>query len=212
MERLWSYFAPRKIDYVLHPYYLELLYAKDTFILNSQNANQSNASLKKAFHYAFHELDIYHQNFPRVLILGLGLGSIIELLQENSRIDRVIAYENNSTVLRWLDAYYQISEDQLKIKEATAMNSLEEEGFFDLILVDLFEDTDIPGFLGELEFWKSLISKLNPDGRIVWNTLSSGKGRMKDEIQQVFDRRMITMENVFYYYRRRGNQSEFRFH
>ncbi len=104
--KLASYFYPITIEKSNEPYYLELVLSKNKLILNSKNANQSNEGLKQAFHLALHQLRVYDRKYKNILVLGFGLGSVVELLQAKNCLKKVTAYENNPQVLTWLDKYY----------------------------------------------------------------------------------------------------------
>lgn len=200
IESVLSYFFSRKIEESATPYYLELRYSKDRLVLNSQHANQSNESLKMAFHYAFHELLNTRKNYPKVLLLGLGLGSTLELLSENSALDKVIAYENDPRVLNWVKQYYSMDENKFKLRAYSANKAIEETELFDLILLDLFEDRQMPDFLNDVAYWKNIFSRLSPDGQLIWNTMSNEARPIRSEITELFDRSIQTMDNRFYTY------------
>ena len=116
--KLASYFYPVTIEKSSTPYELELVLSKNKLILNSKHANQSNDSLEQAFHECFHHLGIYTKEFNNVLVLGLGLGSVVHLLNKNGNINQLTAYENNPQILAWLEKYYDYSDVQIISKSA----------------------------------------------------------------------------------------------
>ena len=109
----------------------------------------------------FISLGIYKRPYSQVLVLGLGLGSTIELLQTRVTLRNLIAYESDERIISWLKKYYLFD---FEIKNLSADDSHNSRDKFDLILVDLFADESMPDYLENLEFWNSIIRLLNPHG------------------------------------------------
>lgn len=186
--KLASYFYPITIERSHEPYYLELVLSKNKLILNSQNANQSNEGLKQAFHQAFHQLGVYNKTYKNILVLGFGLGSVVELLQAKNCTENITAYENNPQVLTWLANYYDLGNIQLHTNSAENLTHIESN--YDLIIVDLFLDNHCPEFLNNLAYWTQLKTHLSPSGILIWNTLIPTQPKVNFNMEDVFERRM----------------------
>jgi len=186
-----SFLYPILIEKCNTPTYLELLLDKNQLILNSENANQSNQNLKQAFNLVFHKLGIYNKKLDKLLLLGLGLGSIIELLQSKGSLKRVVAYENSEQVLNWVSKYYEINHVEIRNQSAYEVIALNEK--FDLIVIDLFIDNSMPEFLQDINYWYHLKSRLKPNGIIIWNTLINQPTTTSIEIGKLFDRNVEVM-------------------
>ncbi len=182
----------------MNPYYLQISLSKGQILLNSNQANQSNAQLKHAFHEAFQRLEIYGQSFDNILMLGGGLGSVVSLLQERCRIESFTIIENDSRIITWLQEYYDIKELKIMSTSANELNLIES---YDFIIVDLFVDTNIPEFLNELSYWQMLKLQLTKKGRIIWNTLSKPSEQIQSEFDEHFQ---VQNGNVFYYYQNKN--------
>jgi spermidine synthase len=191
--KLASYFYPITIEKSNEPYYLELVLSKNKLILNSNNANQSNEGLKQAFHQAFHQLGVYKKTYKNILVLGFGLGSVVELLQAKNCTENITAYENNPQVLTWLDKYYDLENIQLHTDSAENLAHLESN--YDLILVDLFLDNQCPEFLNNLAYWTQLKTHLSPSGMLIWNTLIPTQPKANFSMEEVFERK-VEVEGV----------------
>lgn len=189
-QKLLSYFYPITIEKGDDPYYLELVLSKNKLILNSENANQSNEGLKHAFHQVFHQLGVYNKTYENILVLGFGLGSVIELLQAKNRTENITAYENNPQVIAWLDKYYDLGNIQLHTESAENLAHLESN--YDLILVDLFLDNQCPDFLNNLAYWTQLKTHLSPSGMLIWNTLIPTQPKVNFNMGDVFEREVET--------------------
>lgn len=185
IQRILSYFISLEIEKSKSPYYLELILDRNKLVLNSQNANQSNQNLKSAFNELFHRQDIYKKEYNHVLILGLGLGSVIDLLIENAFVNQFTAYENDTRLIAWLDKYYKT--ENLNIIPKSAEEFSIENKKYDLIIVDLFIDEIMPDFLTKSSYWETLKSSLTPDGILIWNTLKSKEIKTEFDIKTIFN-------------------------
>lgn len=185
IQRILSYFISLEIEKNKSPYYLELILDRNKLVLNSQNANQSNQNLKSAFNELFYRQDIYKKEYNHVLILGLGLGSVFDLLIENASVNQFTAYENDTRLIAWLDKYYKT--ENLNIIPKSAEEFSIENKKYDLIIVDLFIDEIIPDFLTKSSYWGTLKSSLTPDGILIWNTLKFKEIKTEFDIKTIFN-------------------------
>jgi spermidine synthase len=186
--KLASYFYPVTIEKSSTPYELELVISKNRLILNSAHANQSNEGLQQAFHLAFHQLGVYDRKYKNILVLGFGLGSVVELLHAKNCTEKITAYENNPLVLAWLDKYYNLGNIQLHTDSAENLAHLESN--YDLILVDLFLDDQCPEFLNNLAYWTQLKTHLSPSGMLIWNTLIPTKPNANFSMEDIFEKKL----------------------
>lgn len=110
-----------------------------------------------------------------VLLLGLGLGSIPELLENYIGVEyRYVAVEIDPVIIE-LAADYSLPalESPIEVNEADALAFLRvDTRRYDLICVDVFQDADIPAHLNGTEFLDLLLERLNPGGAIIYNRLA----------------------------------------
>lgn len=191
--KLASYFYPVTIEKSHEPYYLELILSKNKLVLDSTNANQSNEGLKQAFHRTFHQLRVYEKKYENTLVLGFGLGSVVELLQAKKCLGKVTAYENNAQILQWLDQYYDLGGIQLVSDSAENLKNLDSN--YDIIIVDLFLDNQCPEFLNNLTYWTQLKTRLSPSGILIWNTLIPTQTKVNFNMEDVF-KKNVEVEGV----------------
>lgn len=184
-QKLLSYFYPIRIAKTEVPYHLELILSKNKLILDSTHANQSNEGLKQAFHRAFHQLGVYEKKYENTLVLGFGLGSVVELLQAKKCLGKVTAYENNAQILQWLDQYYDLGDILLVSDSAENLENLDSN--YDLIIVDLFIDNQCLEFLNDLAYWTQLKTRLSPSGILIWNTLIPTQPKVNFNMENVFE-------------------------
>ncbi|PHI18737.1 hypothetical protein CEQ90_16410 [Lewinellaceae bacterium SD302] len=111
-----------------------------------------------------------------VLVLGLGLGSIPDILTNlweldfsytAVEIDPVIVQLASDYSLPRLDAPVEVvNTDALIYLQST-------ERKFDLICMDVFQDADIPDDFLSHEYLELLAARLNPGGAIIFNRLAA---------------------------------------
>ncbi len=110
-----------------------------------------------------------------VLILGLGLGSIPELLEKYIGVEyNYVAVEIDPVIIE-LAADYSLPQlsSNIEVHEADALAFLQvDTRKYDLICVDVFQDADIPSHLQGKDFLDLLQDSLSPEGAIIYNRLA----------------------------------------
>ena len=110
-----------------------------------------------------------------VLVLGLGLGSIPELLEKYIGVEYTyVAVEIDPVIIELASEYSLPALDSpIEVIQADALTFLQlDERAFDLICVDVFQDADIPEHLTGEVFLSLLRDTLAPDGALIYNRLA----------------------------------------
>jgi len=118
------------------------------------------------------------EEIKRVLVLGVGGGSVIRQLNRFASPDHIIGVELNPVHLYVARKYFGVNCSEAELIEADAISWLKEyEGpAFDLIIDDLFfeEDGEPVRAVAADEEWLNVITRnLNPLGMLVMNFISS---------------------------------------
>lgn len=127
-----------------------------------------------------------------VLILGLGLGSIIDLLENRHGLAYSYVAVEIDPVIVDLAAEYALPNftSPVEVVEADAGAFLRlDERAYDLICVDIFQDATVPKAITEPEFLSLLSARLNPGGVIIFNRLadtSTHRHEAKTYFERVF--------------------------
>lgn len=141
---------------------------------------------------AFQEVDLDRLPGNRVLILGFGLGSIPYMLEHKfGRRYEYTGVEIDEEVL-YLATKYALPDLQspLELVRADALLFLEmREERYDLICVDIFEDSTVPEKFETPEFFALLRERLQPGGLILYNRLSTSIDHVKRN-RRLLDRAM----------------------
>ncbi len=171
MIRLLSYIYPitKKVESKYNGT-LEITWYNGKKHLNSKNANYSFGSLQEILKYGLKKIDLI--NSQNILVLGLGGGSVIETLLEDFN------YNNSITALEIDPVIIDIAKDEFNLSENENLNIIcddalvfmkHNKSIFDLIIIDLFIDTEVPESFLTNSFWNDII-KINSDkGSILFN-------------------------------------------
>lgn len=178
---LWSFiwgFSVEKVESKLNGT-LEVRYDYGKYVLNSPNANYSFGLLHKVFQKTFKEINIQNRKIENVLLLGFGVGSVVSILQEELQIyASVKAVEYDEVILQLGCKYFNTQRFQhLSILQVDAFDFVKKEKEqYDLIVVDLFNDTEVPEQFLREEFISNLSNLTSSDnGLICFNMITNSK-------------------------------------
>jgi spermidine synthase len=177
LSKFLSYFIPITIHKKNSTYSksLEVTWNYGELVLDSANTNYSFGSLqrilKKGLKYIGYDRI---KKFESVLVLGVAGGSVIKTLVDD------IQFKGKITGVEIDQEVIQIAKDYFKIDEIPNLTLLHDDAFefvlktnqkFDLIIIDLFQDTTMPNFLFEDFFIHRINFLLNVKGFILFNTM-----------------------------------------
>ena len=171
MKRLLSYIYP--VTKTIQSKYsgkLEITWYNGKKYLNSANANYSYGSLQRILKFGLKKINLSKVN--SVLILGLGGGSVIETLRQDFNYSGLIeAVELDPAIIDIAKTEFGIQQDEtLKIHCADAYEFVKDRSkTFDLIIVDLYIDLDVPNKFLDLKFWDHILALKNSSGSIIFN-------------------------------------------
>jgi len=127
------------------------------------------------FREAFHALAWDRLSGDKVLLLGLGLGSIPQILEEGFGKDLdYVAVEHDEVVVELAERYllYRLSSRmETVVADATAFVA-QDSRQYDLILVDLFVDDQVPLHFERETFLRQLENRLTAGGCLISNRLT----------------------------------------
>jgi predicted membrane-bound spermidine synthase len=75
--------------------------------LSTQNAIYSYGKKYTSFDKAFNAIDIQQQKVESVLVLGFGLGSVVDLLENHPSIKKIIAVDADEVIIDLAKKYLQ---------------------------------------------------------------------------------------------------------
>lgn len=149
---------------------LEINFVDGRKVLDSKNTSYSYGNLQKVWDKALQKINIEH--VEKVLILGMGGGSSVQLLIEKYHFKgKIVAIEIDPVIIEIADKEFNIKPGKdLRIVCADAADYIKKRTTaFDLILIDLFIDDRVPGKFLSREFWKACAGKIAKGGQMLFN-------------------------------------------
>lgn len=143
-------------------------------VLDSATANQSFGSLHRVWQVVLRGLHVAERPPGRILLLGLGGGSALHILRNDSGIrSPITAVEIDPVVVDLARRHFGldgIPDVDLVIGDATIqVHALPMN--YDLVLVDLFNDLDLAAGVDSRAFVKGLRSRCTAGGTVCVNTV-----------------------------------------
>ena len=160
-----------KLHSELNPF-LEVSYTNGKYVLNARFANYSFGMLHEMFVNTFKKIKLQHRNIKEALLLGFGAGSVASILTDDYRMNcHITAIEKDRLVIEIGEKYFDAGRYKnldLHCADAAEFVTNDREQY-DLIVVDVFIDLDVPRGLETKDFLLALKSRLNPNGLLLFN-------------------------------------------
>lgn len=176
LSYIWPIVVERKKN-ALHT--LEVEWNNGVLMLNSSEANYSFGNLHEVFLQVFKDSDLQISTSGEVLLLGLGGGSVISILERHYGFEGTItAVDFDADIIALFQKYFNDRrQSNVQLIHDDALNFIMNHRplKYDLIVIDLFLDLSIPEFLHKKHFYSALLNHLNPRGTVYLNTVYSDR-------------------------------------
>ncbi len=178
LKKLASYFYPIKVHEIpsKRSGAIEVTLVNGKLVIDSENANYSYGSLQKILKKGLLLFDKNKlQQCKNILVLGVAGGSVIETLQDDfNLIDaKITGIEIDETVLNIAKKYFKIDKKPnvtLLIADAFHFIKTSNE-IYDLIIIDIFNDQNMPKELFTDVFWNHIHRILSTNGLCLFNSI-----------------------------------------
>jgi len=190
IRKLFSYFIPiniyKKNSAVSKT--LEVTWNNGELVLDSKSTNYSYGSLQRILRKGLKYIGFERiRNFESILVLGVAGGSVIKTLVDEIKFKgKITGVEIDATVIDIANRYFEL--DKIQNLEFVIDDAFEfvlkTKLKYDLIIIDIFEDTSMPNFLFQDFFINRINSLLNLNGFILFNTMVINK--KQEERNQVY--------------------------
>ena len=154
---------------------IEVTRVNGKLVLDSKNTNYSYGSLQRILKKGLKIIGFKKiQSMQSILVLGVAGGSVIKTLVEE------VKYKGTITGVDIDKEVIEVANKYFKINEIKNLNLIIDDAFefvlktkdrYDLIVIDVFQDTKMPNFLFEKFFANRLLQLLNSDGEVLFNTM-----------------------------------------
>ena len=174
---------------------LEVSFENGKKVLNAGVVNYSFGALHDVFRIALQKAMLIENPPEKVLILGLGAGSIVQIIVEEYGQDpEITGIEADEMVIHLAKTEFDIDRFiHLEIENVSAEKFISEnKKRFDLIAVDVFVEADVPKSCKTEKFLHDLYESLLPNGRVVFNEMPtknpSGENDFSNRFKKQFDK------------------------
>ncbi len=177
LAKFFSYFIPinvyKKNSAVSKT--LEVTWNNGELVLDSKNTNYSYGSLQRILRKGLKYIGFERiRKFESILILGVAGGSVIKTLVDEVKFKGTITgVEIDEDIVEIANKYFKLSEIknlELVVNDAFEF-VLKTKQKYDLIIIDIFQDTTMPNFLFEDFFINRVNFLLRTEGFILFNTM-----------------------------------------
>jgi len=194
-KKLFSYFIPINVFKQKSniSQTLEVTWADGQLVLDSKNTNYSYGSLQRILRKGLKFIGFERiKTMDHVLVLGVAGGSVIKTLVDEINFEgKITGVEIDKYVITIANEYFHL--DQIQNLEIVIDDAFEfvlkTKDNYDLIIIDIFQDTKMPNFLFETFFINRICDLLHPKGFILFNTmvLSDKQKKLNAEFLNAFN-------------------------
>ena len=177
IQKLLSYFFPitiHKKNSNLSKR-LEVSWNNGQLVLDSKNTNYSYGSLQRILRKGLKFIGYDRiKSYESILVLGVAGGSVIKtIIEEINFKGKITGIEIDPNVIEIANIYFNLNTfPNLEIIIDDAFEFvLKTKLTYDLIIIDVFEDTTMPNFLFQDFFIDRINAMLNVNGFILFNTM-----------------------------------------
>lgn len=177
IRKLLSYLFPIDIEVIPSNVseQLELTWINGKLVLDTKNTNYSFGNLQKVLRKGLQKIGSQNINqMDHILVLGVAGGSVIQTLTKE------FGYKKKITGIELDPVVVKIAEKHFALNKVTNLNVIivdaekyvsETNLLFDLIIIDVFQDYQMPKFLFSEGFTLNIKRILKPKGFILFNTI-----------------------------------------
>jgi predicted O-methyltransferase YrrM len=154
---------------------IEVTWANGELVLDSENTNYSYGSLQRILRIGLKAIGFQKiAQMEHVLILGVAGGSVIKtLVGEIQFKGKITGVEIDPEIIKISNKYFgldKIANLEIIIDDAFGF-VLKTKIKYDLIIIDVFQDTTMPNFLFETYFINRICTLLENNGFVLFNTM-----------------------------------------
>jgi len=195
IQKIFSYLVPIKIfkKKSARSKTIEVTWTNGELVLDSENTNYSYGSLQRILRYGLRNIGYKAiLEMDHILLLGVAGGSVVKtLVEEIEYKGKITGVEIDSEIIQIANDYFNLNKiKQLEIIIDDAFEFvLKTKHKYDLIIIDIFEDTNMPNFLFERFFSDRVCALLKDQGFVLFNTM------ILDEAHNIRNRKYIAEIN-----------------
>lgn len=191
LQKIFSFIYPLKIKSTpsSRSGTLEVTLVNGKLVIDSENANYSYGSLQKVLKKGLLHIGRERLNkLDSILVLGVAGGSVIKTLRDDFKLDaKITGVEIDADVIELANTYFELSKTTgLELITADAFEYVAtNNSTYDLIIIDIFNDMQMPSELFESEFWTNTTNIMNKKGLCIFNSIYTSRKNLNrnDELK-----------------------------
>lgn len=160
--------------------------------LHTRIANYSYGNLELAFKRCFEEIELEWTELENALMLGFGVGSVGHLLRERNESLKITGVELDQRIINWYGTHFDLVEGA-EVVCADASEFVRDSAItFDLVIVDLYQDLEVPREFEQIEFLSKISDMVTPGGTMIFNKVS-----ISDQQKSEFGELLLKCSELF---------------
>jgi spermidine synthase len=181
---------------------LEITWNNGELVLDSANTNYSYGSLQRILRKGLKKIGFQKiQSMQHILVLGVAGGSVIKTLVNEIQFEqKITGVDIDATVI-------EMANDYFKLNSITNLEIIIDDAFefvlktkekYDLIIIDIFQDTTMPNFLFETFFINRVLFLLHKKGFLLFNTmcLTENDNLRNEKYVALFDKKKVVVTKI----------------
>ena len=172
---------------------IEITWVNGKLVLDSKNTNYSYGSLQRILRKGLKFIGFGRiKTMGHILVLGVAGGSVIKTLVDEIKFKgKITGVEIDKAIIEIANEYFHL--DKIGNLEIIIDDAFEfvfkTQDKYDLIIIDVFQDTKMPSFLFESFFMERICHLLHSKGFILFNTmvLNEKQEQLNLEFLNAFD-------------------------
>lgn len=154
---------------------LEVTLVNGKLVIDSENANYSYGSLQQVLKKGLSFIGKHKlEQLDSILVLGVAGGSVIQTLRSDFKLNtKITGVEIDADVIHLANTYFQLNKtSNLELITADAFEYINTtKNKYDLIIIDIFNDTQMPNNLFDEKLWNSIHKLLTKKGLCLFNSI-----------------------------------------
>ena len=181
---------------------LEVTWANGELVLDSAHTNYSYGSLQRILRIGLLKIGFERiAKMNHILVLGVAGGSVIKTLNKE------VGYKNKITGVEIDASVIEIANNYFELDKIPNLNIILDDAFefvlktkekYDLIIIDIFQDTKMPNFLFERFFANRILEILESNGIFLFNTmcLTDADNKRNADYLNLFDEKIVQFQTI----------------
>jgi len=170
---------------------LELFLFKGRWQLATIDALYSDGDKYTPLVRAFKEVKTKLQDVKKVLVLGTGLGSAVQIFHSMGHKAQFTLVDNDAVILKWAMELMneKLLNDITPVCADAKVFITEDKETYDMLIVDIFQGRVVPAFVTGNSFLQQCRRHINTGGIFIMNYIAIREtewANIKDNISQVF--------------------------